>query len=159
MIQCQFEDGGKVNLRHISVGNICLSENGKQILLIKRAARLTCGNKYAFPGGFLDRNETISEGALRELKEETGYNGKIIELFRIVDSPNRPQEDRQNVDFIFVIQVGEKTSEPDDEVQEVKWFDLDSLPPKDQFAFDHFEDIQLYLTHLKKPFKLPIFHY
>ncbi len=60
------------------------------------------GGKFTIPGGFLDRNENIEQGTLRELKEETGYEGKIICLFHINDNPTRPKEDRQNVDFIYM---------------------------------------------------------
>jgi ADP-ribose pyrophosphatase YjhB (NUDIX family) len=158
MIQCQFENGRHANLRHVSVGVITLNDNKKEILLIKRAAHLVNGNKYALPGGILDFNETTSQGALRELKEETGYEGEITSLFRIVDSPNRLNEERRMVDFIFTVAVGKQIGKPDGEATEVKWFDLNSLPPRDQFAFDHFENIQLYLQHLKKPFTLPIFN-
>lgn len=158
MIQCQFENGRHANLRHVSVGVIVLNDNKKQILIIKRAAHLVNGNKYALPGGILDFNETTSQGALRELKEETGYEGKIASLFRMVDSPNRLNEERRMVDFIFIVDVLEKTGEPDGEATEIKWFDLNNLPPQDQFAFDHFDNIQLYLQHSKNPFELPIFN-
>jgi len=162
MIQCQFENGGKKSLRHVTLGAIVV-KNGK-ILLAKRSPNLINPNKYCVPGGFLERDETMAEGALRELREETGYAGKINCLFRVNDSPCRPQEDRQNVDVVFIVDVLEKVGEPDGEVTEVKWFNLNNLPPKDQskdqFAFDHFENIQFYLQYLKNPssFRLPIFN-
>ncbi len=156
MIKCQFENGRESSLRHVTIGAIAIKNN--QILLAKRAAHLLNGDKYCIPGGFLDRDEATSEAVLRELQEETGYTGKIKCLFRVNDSPRRPQEDRQNVDFVFIVDVLEKIGEPDGETQEVKWFDINNLPPEDQFAFDHYENIQLYLQHLEKQFSLPIFN-
>ena len=34
-------------------------------------------------------------------------------------------------------------------------FDLVDLPSHEEFAFDHYENIKLYLEYLKKPFPLP----
>jgi ADP-ribose pyrophosphatase len=33
-----------------------------------------------FPAGLIDENETVEEAALRELKEETGYTGRITDI-------------------------------------------------------------------------------
>jgi len=157
MIICTFEDRGKSSLRHVVVGCLVLSKSKDRILLIKRALNVSSRpNKYAFPGGYMDRDEDTKQTALRELKEETGYEGRIIELFRIKDNPDRPHEDRQNVDFIYLVEVLNKVGEHDDEIAEVKWFGLNQVPLESEWAFDHFEDLQLYKKHQKKPFNLPI---
>ena len=160
MIKCQFENGRESSLRHVTVGVIAVKNN--QILLVKRSPKVINPGKYAIPGGFMDRDETAAQAALRELKEETGYSGKIKFILRVNDSPHRPQEDRQNVDFCFVAEISEKGNDFDkEEVEEVRWFNLNDLPPKDQFAFDHYENIQLYLQYIKNPsgFSLPIFNF
>ena len=154
MIKCTFTGDHEADLRHVTVDNIVIENN--KILLIKRLPKMVEGGKHALPGGFLDRGERIPSGALREFKEETGYEGKIISLFRIIGDPYRRGEDRQNVDFVFLIEAGEQVSEPDDESSAVEWFDLDNLPAKEKFAFDHFETIQLYLKYKKGNVKLPI---
>ena len=89
--------------------------------------------------------------------EETGYDVESLSLFRIIDNPNRPQEDRQNIAFVYIAKVkgGEKTL--NNEVSEISWFNVNQLPSKDQFAFDHYETIQLYLKYLNEKFDLPIF--
>src|SRR3569832_1131425 len=104
MIKCTFENSTTASLRHITTGVIIVNDQN-EVLLVKRAEHLTRGGKYTIPGGFLDRDETVEEGALRELKEETGYNGEIVKLFHVNSNPNRPQEDRQNVDIIFTAKV------------------------------------------------------
>ena len=155
MIKCAFEDGGQGNLRHVVVDMIVVKDN--QILLVKRAPHLSNGNKYALIGGFLERDETTSEGALREIMEETGYKAKIVSLFRIIDNPNRRGEDRQNISFVYLVKPLEKIGTPDNEVKELKWFDLDKLPSPVEFAFDHLDNIKMYIDYLKKPRPLPIF--
>jgi 8-oxo-dGTP diphosphatase len=156
MIHCHFDEGYSMDLRHVTATALIMNENN-QILLIKRAVYLSNPNKWALPGGYLDHGERIGEGIIREVLEETGYKGQIISLFFINDNPRRPQEDKQNVEFVFLVKVDKKVQEHDQEVQEVKWFSLKNLPSKDLFAYDHFEDIQLYLQHLKIPKILPMF--
>src|SRR5262249_38211427 len=100
MIMCRLEHGATAALRHVAVHAIV--ERDGQLLLVKRASYLPEGGKWALPGGFLDRDETLVEGVLRELREETGWEGRVIALLRINSRPDRPHEDRQNVAFDFV---------------------------------------------------------
>lgn len=78
-------------------------------------------------------------------------------LFRIVDTPNRPHEDRQSVEFVYIAEALEKTGESDWESKELRWFALDELPTDDEIAFDHGDDIALYKCYLERPFPLPFF--
>lgn len=157
MINCTFEDGGKAlrGLRHVTIGAIAVNQD-KQVLLVKRAINMHNGGKYTIPGGFLDRNENIAQGVLRELKEETGYDGEIVCLFRVNDNPNRPKEDRQNVDVIYIVEITSEEVKHDHEVSKVEWFDESNLPPEEEFAFDHRDSIVRYFEYLEKPFNLPI---
>ena len=156
MITCQFENNRQTSLRHVTVGAIIVDDN--KILLVKRAAHLPNPNKYCLPGGFLNRDENIKQGLLRELQEETGYQAEIISLFRINDKPNRKGEDRQNVDFVFLAKPIKKISKPDDEVQEARWFEWNDLPREEDFAVDHFENVELYLEYQEDNFSLPVFN-
>lgn len=146
MICCTFENGKEALLRHVTVGVIVINTR-KEFLLVKRAANLLRGNTYTIPGGFLDRGENLEKGALRELFEETGLTGKHAILFRINSSPDRPKEDRQNVDFIFIVKkfTGDLTNNK--EVIEMRWFSEKDLPPDEKFAFDHRESIMFYLEY------------
>jgi 8-oxo-dGTP diphosphatase len=153
MINCIFENGGKASLRHVTVVAIARNTEGK-ILLTKRAQHLLRGGKWTIPGGFLDRDESTSEGVKREIREETGLTTSDIILFRINDA-ERPKEDRQNVDFIFLATVNGKLKE-DIETIGFKWVDEKTLPPDEDFAFDHRESILKYFQHLKEPLQLPI---
>jgi 8-oxo-dGTP diphosphatase len=155
MITCIFENKHQASLRHVSVDAIAFKNN--QILLVKRAAHLLEGNKYALPGGFLDRDETIQQAILREIKEETGFIGKNPLLFRINSNPNRKGEDRQNVDCVFIVQLSKQISRPEKrEVDQIYWFNLDKLPRSEEFAFDHYESLKLYIDYQHKSIPLPI---
>ena len=77
--------------------------------------------------------------------EETGYQVSELKLMRIKDNPDRKGETRQNISFVHTCLAGKQTGEPDDESSEQKWFPPDRLPPKQEMAFDHYDDIQIYL--------------
>lgn len=156
MIQCKFENGSETSLRHVTVKALTINDNN-EILLVKRALNIFRGGKYDLPGGFLERDEGTQQCALRELFEETGTRGEILFLFRINDSPKRPKEDRQNVDFIYIVKsLGGKFS-VDEETSHVGWFSKKDLPPEEEFAFDHrSKSILRYFEYRKKPFPVPI---
>lgn len=149
MINCTFENGNKASLRHVVIHAIVEKDN--KLLLVKRADSLLEGGKWSLPSGFLDRDETAKEGILRELKEETGWEGEAVSLFRINTSPNRPGEDRQNVPLTFIVKPIRQVGEPDHESTAVDWFAIEKLPPFEELAFDHGETIKLYLDYKNNP--------
>ena len=154
MINCTFENGNKASLRHVVVHAIVEKDN--KLLLEKRAPGILEGGKWSLPSGFLDRDETAVKGVLRELREETGWAGEIIALFRINTNPDRPYEDRQNVAIEFIIKPLEQVNKPDKESTEIEWISIDDLPPFNEFAFDHGESIELYLKNKQNPRVLPL---
>ncbi len=153
MITCAFEDGGRALLRHIAVHAIV--EKHESLLLVKRAPRLSQGGKWGLPGGFLDRDETLAEGVLRELREETGWEGRVLSLLRINSRPDRPHEDRQNVAFDFVIEPLQKRGEPDTESSDVQWMPIDRVLSLD-LAFDHMESVRSYVDARRRAVAMPI---
>ena len=107
------------------------------------------------PGGFLDRDETVANGVLRELLEETGWSGRVVTLLRVNSRPDRPHEDRQNVAFDFVIEALEKRGEPDAESSDVQWMMLEHVLSLD-LAFDHMETIRSYVDFRRRIVTAPI---
>lgn len=154
MITCEFESGHPASLRHVTVHAI-VERQGK-ILLVRRAEWMLEGGKWGMPGGFLDRGENAAEGALRELYEETGWEGRIIDLFRVNTNPDRPAEDRQNIALEFLVEPVKQTGTPDThESTRVEWVGLDSKKRLGDMAFDHEETIALYRQYRTTRFPLP----
>jgi len=146
MITCFFEDKGKAYLRHV-VTNVIVANQDDQILLVKRGLSSINGGKWGLPGGFVDRDETVKQAAEREILEETGYKISEVNLLKIIDNPNRAHEDRQNILFVYTAKATEKIGEGDiRESSEITWFNLNKLPEKKEFAFDHYEIIQEYIV-------------
>ncbi|HSD99002.1 MAG TPA: NUDIX hydrolase [Patescibacteria group bacterium] len=157
MINCTFENGNIASpgLRHVTVGAIAYNEKG-EVLLVKRSSKYSRPNTWTVPGGFLDRDKTVTESVLKELKEESGMTGEVQQLFHINDTPQRPHEDRQNVDFIYLVKIESGSFHHDDEITHVAWFEKNSLPGEDEFAFDHRATILKYFEYREKPFALPL---
>ena len=145
MIKCTFENGSKASLRHAIIDALVLNSKNQMLLVKRSKEKLLEGGKWALPGGFVERDETLEETVTREVREETGWEVKDLKLLRIIDNPNRPNEDRQNIAFVYVCRVVRKTGEADQESTEQRWFKLSKLPTKEEFAFDHLQDIEFYL--------------
>jgi 8-oxo-dGTP diphosphatase len=153
VIACTFENGSRASLRHVAVQAVV--EKDDSLLLVKRASHLSEGGKWGLPGGFLDRDETLAEGILRELREETGWEGRVLSLLRINSRPDRPHEDRQNIAVDFIIEPLEKRGEADAESTDVQWIPIDQVLSLD-LAFDHMESVQSYLDARRGAVATPI---
>src|SRR3989339_489162 len=158
MITCTFENNNKASLRHITVNAIVLKNN--RVLLGKRGTfkgkPILESGKWGLLGGFFGRDENLIKAVKREVMEESGWKINDLKLFRINDNPNRPHEDRQNVDIIFIANAVKQIKTSDEEVSKLQWFDLDKLPKKEEVAFDHGDSLELYKKYLKEKFPLPI---
>ena len=103
-----------------------------QVLLIERGIEPFKG-KWAFPGGFLNMDETAGEGALRELKEETGLENAYIEQFNTYSDPGRdPRERVITIAHYALVRIQEVKG--GDDAAKAQWFPIDEVP---QLAFDH----------------------
>lgn len=64
-----------------------------KVLLIERGNEPYKG-RWAFPGGFLNMDESAEQGARRELMEETGMTAEYIEQFHAFTDPDRDPRER-----------------------------------------------------------------
>lgn len=107
----------------------------REVLLIKRKNE-PFKDCWAFPGGFLDMNETLSECASRELREETGLTvpSKELSFVTMLDDVERDPRGRV-LSAVFACLLREDvTVQASDDAKEVAWFPVDDLP---RLAFDH----------------------
>jgi len=122
-----------------------IREERLKLLLIKRAGDPYKG-KWALPGGFVDIDESLEEGARRELDEETGVSGVYLEQLYTFGQPDRDPRER-------VITVAYYALIPSDKVQlraatdaeAVGWFGMEELPA---LAFDHDGIVKMALERL-----------
>lgn len=118
------------------------SEQSK-VLLIKRKHDPFIG-KWALPGGFVEIDEDLMDGAIRELKEETGLRKIDLKQFGTYGKPGRDPRGRTiSVVYYGFVQEGESYVTAGDDAAEACWFDLKKLP---LLAFDHGEIIHDFIT-------------
>jgi 8-oxo-dGTP diphosphatase len=109
---------------------------------------------WALPGGFVEVNESLEEAAIREAKEETSLDVKLIEQFHAYSKPGR--DPRFHTVSIVFIGDGEGMFKGKDDAMEAGVFGEDSLP--EQIAFDHREILTDYFYYLKTGKKPPLFN-
>jgi 8-oxo-dGTP diphosphatase len=98
------------------------------ILLVQRAINPSYG-KWVFPGGYVDRGETLEAAALREVLEESGLSVRLTRLLGAYSFPSNQ--------VILVAYAGEVTGgslQTDDESLSVHAFPPADIP-WDQLAF------------------------
>ena len=110
----------------------------RKVLLIQRANEPYRGC-WAFPGGFMDMDETAEQCAFRELKEETGLQlGEAIQIGCYSDVNRDPRGRTLSVAYLMLVDNEMPVSRQDDAVQ-AKWWPIDELPT---LAFDHKQIIE-----------------
>ena len=74
----------------------------------------------------MEGNESVADGAKREIEEETGLKVKLEKLIGIYQNPKRP--DGTNVlKFIFLATPISRTLKCPPDLEEVKWISFDEL--------------------------------
>jgi 8-oxo-dGTP diphosphatase len=73
------------------VGVLAVVLRGEKVLVVRRANPPMAG-RWGFPGGVLELGETVAEGAMRELFEETGVVADPIGPLTVIDTIDRDDE-------------------------------------------------------------------
>ena len=115
---------------------VMTKEEVPKVLLIERGFEPFKGC-WAFPGGFMNMDETTEQCAIRELEEETGL--KLNDLYQIGAYSKVDRDPRGRTITVAYLAIVDAPAEVrgQDDAAEAQWFPIDALPP---LAFDH-EDI------------------
>ncbi len=95
---------------------------------------------WAIPGGFVDYGETLEDAVIREAKEETCLDIKIIRQFHTYSDPKRDPR-HHTVSTIFIASAT-GTPVAADDAKDIGIFFKDNLPA--DMAFDHRQILEDY---------------
>ena len=122
--------------KYLVATDVVLITNNQQpeVLLIQRK-KPPFKDAWALPGGFLEPDEDLLVGALRELAEETGVVLSEAVQIGAYGKPDRDPRGRViSIAFGAVVEKKELNPKAADDAKNVAWHPLHKLP---QLAFDH----------------------
>ena len=101
---------------NIVVGGI-IEKDGKYLLI--QEAKKMCYGKWNFPAGRLEFKESLKQGAIREIKEETGLT---ISSYEFNDNEYYARTNTYINNYIVVVE--DESFHCNEEVDYAKWYDL-----------------------------------
>jgi 8-oxo-dGTP diphosphatase len=115
-------------------------------LLIKRKGKIF-RDFWAIPGGYVLKDESLEDAALRELAEETGVKDVYLEqLFTFGDPKRDPRGRVITVSYYALINGENLRLQASSDAAEVSWFPVKRVPT---LAFDHNQILKLGVERLK----------
>ena len=99
---------------------LAFKDNKRKILLTQRNDI----PMWVLPGGYKESKETIEAAVVREVKEETGYEGEIKNLAAVYESMDGGVKK-----YLYVGEIIGGSPKISSETRKVVWFDIGKLPP------------------------------
>ena len=99
-------------------------DDGGRILLVKR----TSDGTWGFPAGGVDPNESASEAAIRETREETGIEARIDELIDVYHGEPGKSGPHSVVHVQYLCERTDGTHQPSHETDAVRYWNIDAVP-------------------------------
>ncbi len=128
---------------------VITKEAKPKVLLIQRGDEPFKGC-WAFPGGFMDMEETTEQCAIRELEEETGLKvGKVNQIGAYSKVDRDPRGRTVTVAYLAIVDAPMAVSGQDDAAK-AEWWPLSTLP---ELAFDHYDIMQDAIKKYKEVMK------
>lgn len=126
---------------HIVASGGVVTNDKEEVLLIRNPRK-----GWEYPGGIIETGETVPQGLIREIKEETGVDVEIINIVGIYSNTkkkkgyNGVEEVPTIVTIDFICKYVSGDLRTSDESIEVRWFSkeeaLKIIKPKQRLRFE-----------------------
>ena len=83
----------------VGVGGVVIRDGC--VLLVQRAQEPLAG-KWTLPGGAVELGETLEEAVVRELREETGLEVRVLELVEAFERITRDESGRSRYHYVLL---------------------------------------------------------
>jgi NADH pyrophosphatase NudC (nudix superfamily) len=112
---------------------VCFIVNEREQLLVATRGEEPAKGTLDLPGGFVDMNETVEEGMIREIHEETGLQvAQVDYLFSIPNLYMYSGMDIHTIDMFYEVHVGSNTEvTARDDAAEAMWLPVNKINPAD----------------------------
>jgi 8-oxo-dGTP pyrophosphatase MutT (NUDIX family) len=119
-----------------SAGGIVFKKENNQTLIL--VARHSGHHGWVFPKGWIEKGESKEETALREVKEETGIEAKIIKPLTEVTYFYKLNDQRikKTVSYFVMEYLSGDIKDHDWEMEEVIWLEKEKVLDKVTYATD-----------------------
>jgi 8-oxo-dGTP diphosphatase len=98
------------------IASVVIQQDNKYLMIQEKTPKIL--GLWNLPGGKVDQGETIEQAAVREAREETGYEVELVNKIGIFQrNSNEPPK------HVFEAKIiGGKLSFPEDEILSAEWF-------------------------------------
>ncbi|HUF40362.1 MAG TPA: divalent cation tolerance protein CutA [Verrucomicrobiae bacterium] len=124
-------------VREVSAGGVMYRKHSNDIQI----ALIHVRNRWGLPKGHVEEGERIEETALREVREETGLEGRVIKklgdiryAYRDKTKEGEPIRIYKRVHFYLLRYLKGDVRDHDHEVDEARWFPMDQVIKTLKFA-------------------------
>ena len=101
---------------YIVVGSV-IQKDGKFLLVQEKKPEVR--GLWNLPAGKAEKAYSLEENAIKEVKEETGYDAKIIGELTVIHN-----EGDKSVKHVYIAEItGGEIKVPEDEILDARWFD------------------------------------
>jgi ADP-ribose pyrophosphatase YjhB (NUDIX family) len=111
----------------IPIAETIVTNGAGEVLLVKRKFPPRVGD-WALPGGFLDWGESAETAAIREVREETGLEVRLVQLLCTMGLPSLLNPEQCLVKSIFIGEIAGGNLQAGDDALAAKFFAWENLP-------------------------------
>jgi periplasmic divalent cation tolerance protein len=136
-VSAPVKEGNVRTVKEISAGGVIYRKNGDDL----EVALIHTRNRWGLPKGHVEERERVEQAALREVREETGLEGKLMRKlgdigysYRDKVTEREPVRIYKRVHFYLLRYLRGDVRDHDHEADDVRWFPIEQAVKQLKFA-------------------------